>query len=162
MNKVVIGVFEEKDSAESAILELKGQGFEREISLVARDDGESGGGGGMEGHDLTTGGITGGALGGVAGLLAGAGALLIPGIGPIIAAGPLAVGLTGVVAGGVAGGLIDFGIPADRGEHFEEEVRQGSILVTMKSSSEKIDQAASILREHGAHDVETHEPESGG
>ena len=159
MNKIVIGVFDEQDSAESAIRELKGQGFEREISMVARDDegGGGDGGGGMEGHDLTTGSITGGALGGLAGLLAGAGALLIPGIGPIIAAGPLAVGLTGVVTGGVAGGLIDFGIPADRGEHFEQEVRQGAILVTMKSSSEKIDQAASILREHGAHDVETHD-----
>ncbi len=155
MSKVVIGVFDEQDSAESAIQELKSQGFEQEISLVARDS--EGTGGGMEGHDLTTGSVTGGALGGLAGLLVGAGALLIPGIGPIIAAGPLAAGLTGVVSGGIAGGLIDFGIPPDRGEHYEEEVRQGSILVTLKSSSEKVEQAASILRDHGAHDVETHE-----
>lgn len=154
MSRVVIGVFDENDAAERAIHELKAQGFDEEISLVARDS--EGGDGGGEGHDLTTGTVTGGALGGVTGLLVGAGALLIPGIGPIVAAGPLAAGLTGVVTGGVAGGLIDYGIPAERGEHFEEQVRQGSILVTLKSSAERVDQAASILREHRARDVETH------
>ncbi len=154
MSKVVIGVFDEQDTAESAIRELKAQGFDREISLVARDSEEAGAG--MGGQDLTAGTVTGGALGGLAGLLAGAGALLIPGIGPIIAAGPLAAGLTGVVTGGVAGGLIDYGIPEGRGEYYEEQVRQGSILVTLKSSAEKVDLAASILRDHGAQDVETH------
>ncbi len=165
MSKIVIGVFQDQDSAENAIHDLKSRGFEKEISMVARDDeggGQEGGtGGGMGGHDLTTGGMTGGALGGLAGLLMGAGALLIPGIGPIIAAGPLAAGLTGVVTGGVAGGLIDFGIPQERGDFYEEQVRQGSILVTLKSSSEKVDQAASILRDHGAHNVETHGQDSG-
>ncbi|HHX87088.1 MAG TPA: hypothetical protein GX693_02785 [Firmicutes bacterium] len=154
MSKVVIGVFDEHDAAESAIRELKSQGFDREISMVARDSEETGGG--MGGQDLTTGTVTGGTLGGLAGLLAGAGALLIPGIGPIVAAGPLAAGLTGVVTGGVAGGLIDYGIPEARGEYYEDQLRRGSILVTLKSSAEKVDLAASILRNNGAQDVETH------
>ncbi len=46
--------------------------------------------------------VTGGVLGGIAGLLAGAGALLIPGIGPIVAAGPFAT-TAGLVGGGLAG-----------------------------------------------------------
>ena len=59
-------------------------------------------------QNLAEGTYTGGALGGIAGLLAGVGALLIPGIGPIVAAGPIAATLTGVVGGGLAGGLIDW------------------------------------------------------
>ncbi len=160
MSKVVIGSFHDRDSAESAIQELKNQGLGRDLSLVTRDDeGEPGvenRGVSYSDQNLAEGSITGGALGGIAGMLAGAGALLIPGIGPILAAGPLAASLTGIVTGGIAGGLVDYGIPEERSEFYEEQVRQGSILVSLKSSSEKVDAAADILREYGAEDVETH------
>ena len=154
MSKVVIGVFNDRDRAESALEDLKSQGFERDISLVARDEEKSGTS--MEDQDLTEGAFTGGALGGIAGLLAGAGALLIPGVGPIIAAGPIAATLTGVVTGGIAGSLVDYGIPEERGEYYEEQVRQGGILITLKASDDRIDDAASIMRKYGAEDVETH------
>lgn len=158
MSKVVVGVFHDRNQAEEALENLKGHGFEEDISLVARDDQQRGGGqGGMGGQDLSEGTFTGGALGGIAGLLAGVGALLIPGIGPIIAAGPIAAALTGVVTGGIAGGLIDFGLPEERGEYYEEQVRQGGILVSMKASDEKVEEAASILRQYGASDVEVHQ-----
>src|SRR5690554_5074615 len=98
----------------------------------------------------------GGALGGVAGLLAGVGALAIPGIGPIIAAGPLAGVLSGAVTGGVAGGLIDLGIPEERGRHYEENLKQGGVLAVIETSSDKVDDASEILRENGASDVESH------
>lgn len=158
MSKVVLGVFHNRDRAEDAVQDLKNRGFDRDISLIARDEREKDQGG-MEEQDLTEGTFTGGALGGIAGLLAGTGALLIPGVGPIIAAGPIAAALTGVVGGGIAGGLIDYGIPEERGEYYEEQVRQGGILVSMKASDDKVDEAASILREHGAEDVETHQAE---
>ncbi len=155
MSKVVVGVFHDENEAEEAIETLKNQGFDRDISLIAREE-QEGGGAIMGGEDLSEGTFAGGALGGLAGLLAGVGALLIPGVGPIIAAGPIAATLTGVVTGGIAGGLIDFGIPEERGEFFEEQVRQGGILVTMKASDEKIEDAAEILRQYGASDVEVH------
>ena len=158
MSRVVIGVFNEKDRAESALQELKAKGYERDLSLVARDEEKSmdSGAASFGDQNLAEGTYTGGALGGIAGLLAGVGALLIPGIGPIVAAGPIAATLTGVVGGGLAGGLIDYGIPEERGEYYEEQVRQGGILVSVKSSDERIDEAASILRHYGASDVETH------
>jgi hypothetical protein len=155
MSKVVVGVFHDREPAEEALQDLKAQGFDRDVSLIARDAERDQGG--MEGQDLTEGVFTGGALGGIAGLLAGAGALLIPGIGPIIAAGPIAATLTGVVTGGIAGGLVDYGIPEERGEYYEEQVRQGGILVSMKASDEKVDDAAAVLRNHGAEDVEIHQ-----
>lgn len=157
MSKIVVGVFRDRSQAEAALETLKGQGFDRDISLIARDEQQRGGDrGGMGGQDLSEGTFTGGALGGLAGLLAGVGALLIPGVGPIIAAGPLAATLTGVVTGGIAGGLIDYGLPEERGEYYEEQVRQGGILVSMKASDEKVEEAASILRQYGASDVELH------
>lgn len=153
MSKVVVGIFRERDMAESAVNELKEEGFEKDISLVVKDEkGEPT----MEDQNLMEGTVTGGVLGGVAGWLAGAGALLIPGVGPIVAAGPFAATLTGLVGGGLAGGLVDYGIPEERGEYYEEKVRQGNILITLESSDAHVDAAASVLRENGAEDVETH------
>lgn len=163
MSKAVIGVFSQEDRAKEAINDLKSQGFdEREISLIVRDEQQQGGEGGegdrftMEQQDLSEGVITGGALGGVAGILAGAGALLIPGVGPIIAAGPLAAFLTGVVGGGIVGGLVDYGIPEERGRYFESRVKQGDILVTMKVEDDETERVTSLLERYGAEDVEAH------
>lgn len=179
MAKTVIGVFEERDKAEKAVAEMrKSGGFHTdEISIVQKgsgDQGQSQGGGQRGGHgggpndsgdndidslgmgttaDGTT---TGGVLGGLAGLAAGAGALVIPGIGPLVAAGPIAGLLSGAATGGIAGGLIDWGIPEKRGKHYEGEVRKGKTLVTVRTSDDKIGDAAGIMRNFGAKDVETH------
>lgn len=166
MDTTVIGVMKDGRQAEQAVNNLKAEGFkEDEISIVAKEQGQDGEGY-MEGQgnqdysysqqNLSDGTATGGAIGGIAGLLMGAGALLLPGIGPIVAAGPLSAALTGVVTGGIAGGLIDFGIPEERGKHYEEKVRQGDILVAVKTDDQRVDQAVSILRKNGARDVESH------
>lgn len=157
----VIGVFSEEKQAEKAVRALRNGGFTtNEISVVAKGEGESADdneAGGLDmGPNVTTGTATGGALGGVAGLLVGAGALAIPGLGPIVAAGPIAAGLSGAVAGGLAGGLVDWGIPESRGRYYEGQVNQGQVLGLVKTSSGKADQAAGILRENGARDVEIH------
>lgn len=156
MSKVVVGVFHDRTRAEQALQSLKEDGLEQDISLVARDEGQEGSGEALGGQDLSEGTFAGGTLGGIAGLLAGMGALLIPGIGPVVAAGPIAAALTGVVTGGIAGGLIDLGLPEERGEYFEEQVRQGGILVSMKAEDDRVEEAASVLRRHGASDVEVH------
>ncbi len=163
MAKSVIGVFRSENRARDAISELKEQGFdEREISLIVKEkkaqgeDDDRGGGLTMQRQDLGEGIMTGGALGGIAGLLAGAGALLIPGIGPIIAAGPLAAFLTGVVGGGLVGGLVDFGIPEERGRHFEERVKRGDVLVAVKTGDDEISQVIAVLKRYGGEDVESH------
>ncbi|MDO9536376.1 MAG: hypothetical protein Q7J85_13870 [Bacillota bacterium] len=164
MTKAIVGVFRSKDSATDAINELKRNGYERDISLVARDekakdyepDADPGQRLTMEDQNLGDGVFAGGALGGIAGLLAGAGALLIPGVGPIIAAGPLAAFLTGVVGGGLVGGLVDSGIPEERGRYFEERVKKGDILVMIKAQEDEVSEISSVLRENGAEDVEAH------
>ena len=163
MSKTVLGVFDSISQAERAVDELKRKGFDKkEISILAREErtkretGE-----GLQNLDedekLTSGIATGGALGGAAGLLAGVGALAIPGIGPIVAAGPIAAALTGAVTGGIAGGLLDWGIPEETGRRYEQRVREGKIVAMVKSDDEKrVEEVADIFRRNGAKEVESH------
>jgi len=163
VRRTVVGVFERSSDAERAVDRLQNKGFsDREISIISREDAvRRGERGREEGRGPLTSGVTGGgALGGLAGLLAGAGALAIPGVGPILAVGPIAAGLSGAAAGGLAGGLVDWGIPETRGRQFEEEVRQGRILTMVQSEGDRVEDAAEILREFGARNVEIHEGRS--
>lgn len=165
----IIGVFESRDQAERCVREMRSKGFgENEISIVARGEQSGQGGGGearydteagadMAGENIADGSAWGGALGALGGLLAGAGALAIPGVGPIIAAGPIAAALSGAVAGGVAGGLVDLGVPEERGRQYEQEVRQGRILAVVQASDAKADEAARIMRQSNAREVEAHQ-----
>ena len=137
---------------------MRARGFrDNEISVVARGQQGQGGRGDQEaGADVSEGITWGGALGGIAGLLAGVGALAIPGIGPVVAAGPLAATLGGAVTGGVAGGLLDLGIPENRGRFYEEELKKGKMLAVVQTDTGRIDEAAQILRDNGASSVESH------
>jgi len=155
MSRVVVGIFREKEHAEQAINEFREEGFENDISLVVKDE-QNDESSMEEEQNLSGGAVTGGVLGGVAGLLAGTGALLVPGIGPVLAAGPFAATLTGIVGGGLAGGLVDYGIPEERSQYYEEKVQQGNILITMDADEDYVQEAATVLRAHGAEDVETH------
>ncbi|MBE3578188.1 MAG: hypothetical protein IMX00_10930 [Limnochordales bacterium] len=163
----VVGLFSSRDQAEKAVKALKEKGItEKEISLVAKEETLQGGqrqgkrdveAGDMgTGQDLTSGATWGGTLGGLAGLLASAGALAIPGIGPLVAAGPIAATLGGAAAGGLAGSLIDWGIGGEAGKKYEEGVKRGEILAAVKADQAKVETAAAIMRQNGAKDVEVH------
>lgn len=163
MEKAVVGIFRAEERAERAVRALKDAGFsEKEISVVERDRRKAGGEGGgrddteVAGEELGAGVTWGGVVGGAAGLLASVGALAIPGIGPIVAAGPIAATLTGAATGGLAGGLVDWGIPEAEGRRVEEEVKRGATVVLVRTSDDRAHKAEGILREHGA-EVKTHD-----
>jgi len=105
-----------------------------------------------------TGAVTGGVVGGAAGLAASLMGLAIPGIGPIIAAGPIVATLTGAgvgaVAGGLIGGLTDMGVSKTDAEYYAESVRRGGALVTVRADDSRAERAAEVMREHGAIDIE--------
>lgn len=162
MSKTVIGVFTSRDQAEKAVNDLRSKGFDKEISILAKDEQKSTANQdensvmfGSE-DSVTDGTTTGGVLGGIAGLAIGAGALAIPGLGPIIAAGPIAGLLSGAASGGIAGGLVDWGIPEERGRYYEGKVKEGRIVAAIQAADDKINEAAEILRRNEAQDVETH------
>lgn len=163
MKKTVLGLFDSRDKAEKAVNELRNHGFYEDISIVAadkkgqeKDRTQNANLMGPGEGSIATGVTTGGVLGGLAGLAMGAGALIIPGIGPVIAAGPIAGLLSGAATGGIAGGLVDWGIPAERGKFFEGKVKEGNILASVRADEKKADEAARILRQAGAMDVETY------
>src|SRR6476661_2715326 len=102
--------------------------------------------------------VTGGVVGGAAGLAASLMGLAIPGIGPIIAAGPIVATLrgagVGAVAGGLIGGLTDMGVSKSDAEFYAESVRRGGALVTVRADDTRADRAADIMRNHDAVDIE--------
>jgi len=157
----VLALFRSGGQAEEAIRELKARDFAvQDISVVASSDDVGGQGNDLTGRDhqnLANGTVAGGAIGGLTGLLAGVGALLIPGLGPIIAAGPLAGALTGIVTGGIAGGLIDYGLPEAEGRRYEEEISRGNVLVAVETDDENLSrEVIAVFRENGAQEVKTH------
>lgn len=168
----VIGVFDSHDAAERCVRQMRAAGFtDNEISVVAKGDGgqrsrgrrQSRGqdqdmeaGSEMGGQNVGDGAAWGGALGAAGGLLASAGMLAIPGIGPILAAGPLAATLSGAAAGGLAGGLLDLGVTEQQGRQYENELRQGRVLAVVEADGDRADDAARLMEEADARDVQIH------
>jgi hypothetical protein len=139
--KNIVGVYDTEQEAIVAIEELIRRGYNKdEISVIGKNPNDistvTEETGTAAEETAATGAITGGALGGVTGLLAGIGALAIPGIGPIIAAGPIAAtlmgALTGAGVGGLTGALIGLGIPDDEAKYYGDSVKEGKILVLVK------------------------------
>lgn len=134
----VVGSYQSENEAIAAIEDLQREGYRSEdISVISKDKQETENivaeTGTHAEEGAATGALTGGVLGGLGGVLAGIGALAIPGIGPIVAAGPIVAGLTGAAAGagvgGLAGALIGMGIPEDDAREYETHFNEGRILV---------------------------------
>jgi hypothetical protein len=103
---------------------------------------------------------TGALLGGALGWLAGIGALAIPGVGPFIAAGPIAAALSGAAVGGtvggIAGALIGMGIPEYEAKRYEGKIKKGGILISVHTEdSDEAKCAKEIFERAGAQDIAT-------
>lgn len=165
MQKTVIGSFDTFEDAHRSTRALRDAGFPaHDISLIgnsARGDYTTDGTVRVTASDETSGAATGAAagsaLGGAAGLAVSLLGLAIPGVGPILAAGPIAAALAGAGAGAVAGGLIgtltDLGVADADAEIHAENIRRGGALVTVLTDSTRTNEAESILRDEGAIDI---------
>jgi hypothetical protein len=172
MIKTVVGSFDSVADAANAAVALRAEGFlDDDVNVVANnaqpaaadattgldtatnvrvdDDASSG---------AATGAIAGGAIGGAAGLAVSLMGLAIPGVGAVLAAGPIVAALTGAGAGAAAGSLIgaltDLGVDATVAEYYAEAVRREAGLVTVRADESRVDEAERILRNHGAFDIE--------
>ena len=101
---------------------------------------------------------TGGVIGGTLGVLAGIGALAIPGVGPLIAAGPIMAGLAGLGVGGAVGGLVGalvgMGIPEYEAKRYEGRVKGGGTLLSVHcDTSAQVSRAKDLLKSSGAEDI---------
>ncbi len=163
--KKIVGVFQTEQETTRAIEDLKRQGYSTdEISVIAKNKEdvsavtEETGSKAPEG--IAAGAYTGGMLGGIGGLLLGIGALVIPGIGPIIAAGPIVAALTGAAvgagAGGLIGGLIGLGIPEHEARQYNNYVDDGNILVLVDSDADRSAHVYDTFRTHNSLNANTY------
>ena len=145
--KHLVGIYDTENEVIRAVENLKREGYAaQEISVIGKNKEQM-----NEINEATStntedgfvaGAATGGALGGLAGLLAGLGALVIPGIGPFIAVGPLAATLTGAAvgagAGGLAGALIGMGLPEEEANRYEGLVNEGKFIVLVERRENRV------------------------
>ena len=171
MTKIVVGLFKDVNEAQAVVEKLTQKGFPSDsISVVARDKATDRDEAAdaeekpkekskdkPEAEGVTKGAVLGGAIGGVAGLAAIAAGLTLPGIGPTLAAGPITAlwgTAVGALTGGLLGGLIKMGVPEREANYYAEGVRRGGALVTVETDDDRAEEAAALMRENGAIDIE--------
>jgi hypothetical protein len=162
-DKSVFGIYLTRSDVESAVNALTGAGFSKtdisvllpenlgEKELASEKSTKA-----PEGAAIGVG--SGAAVGGALGWLVGIGAIAIPGIGPVLAAGPLVSTLAGVGVGGAVGGfagvLVGVGIPEYEAKRYEGRLLKGGILVAVHCEmSDEIDRAKETLEKTGAEDI---------
>ncbi|MCU0493600.1 MAG: DUF2382 domain-containing protein, partial [Chloroflexaceae bacterium] len=176
MAKTVVGLFDNFSEAQSVVQDLVSNGFSRDhISVVANDRSQTVDTSREVGESNTAaegagaGAVGGTVVGGAVGLLVGLGVLAIPGIGPVLAAGPLVAAIgtpaavagatalgagLGAAAGGLVGGLIGAGVPEDEANYYAEGVRRGGTLVSVTTDDDSMaDRAYNVMRQHNAVDI---------
>ena len=162
-NVAVFGIYATPSTAEAAVDHLLANGFTNSAISVLLPDDESTRAFAHEKatkapEGTATGAVTGSVIGGTLGLLAGIGALAIPGVGPLIAAGPIVATFAGAGAGGAVGGmvgaLVGMGIPEYEAKRYEGAVKDGGTLLSVHcDTSEQVDAAKASLKNTGARDI---------
>jgi hypothetical protein len=167
-----IGIFATATQAEASVNILIAKGFSSaEISVLLPEqantqsaseqpDGQSAPQHRTSKTTATTaiGATAGSALFGALAVVAGAGALAIPGIGPLIAAGPLVAGLAGLGIGGAVGGLsgalVGMGLQEDEAKRYVSYIGEGrTLLVVHCATPEDVLKAKDLLTSAGAASV---------
>jgi hypothetical protein len=161
---VAYGLYPDRTSFEAAVEALRAAGFRNsDISVILpeRDRTTK-----DFAHEINTkapegaatGAGTGAAAGGVLGWLIGIGAITIPGVGLLAAAGPIVAALAGAGAAGAAGGLVGAlvgaGIPEIEAKRYAGRIREGGYLISVHGDDKAwAKKAEEILQATGGRDV---------
>src|ERR1700679_1292576 len=162
-NTAAFGIYKDRATAETAVDRLLAGGFSNQDVSVLMSDNSGSKDFATEKNTkapegTTTGVGVGGVVGGTLGLLAGIGALAIPGVGPLIAAGPIMAGLAGLGIGGAVGGLVGalvgMGIPEYEAKRYEGRIKDGGVLLSVHcDTSDEVSRAGDMLKGTGAEDI---------
>jgi hypothetical protein len=162
-NQSLVGIVHTRVEAENLVDALKLEGItDNQISVLfpdkegTKDFAHENSTKAPEG--AVTGATTGGVIGGTLGLLAGIGVLAIPGVGPLIAAGPIMATLSGVAvgaaAGGITGALVGLGIPEYEAKMYEGKIRDGNILLAVHcATNEELKAVEKAFKANDATDI---------
>jgi hypothetical protein len=146
MAKAVIAIAKSEDQAVRIVEQLKAAGFSNNDVSVLLPDRAGSRDFAHEHHTkapegAAAGAVVGGLAAGALGWLVGIGSLAIPGVGPLIAAGPIMAALSGAAAGGAVGGLagalVGMGIPEYEAKQYEGKVKNGNILISVHTDDSK-------------------------
>jgi len=163
----VVGVYAKMNEAEAAVHALDKGGFPiDQVSIIATNlESEKHVHGYVTACDTSkAGAATGAWLGGLFGLLAGAAFIWVPGIGPLVVAGPLAAALLGGIEGaiggaalgGLLGGIAGWGISKEHILKYEEVVKGGKYLVIAHGTADDVAKAQALLQGTGAEQLTAH------
>jgi hypothetical protein len=159
--RTVVGLFEDRDSAESAIHRLMADGIDRDSISIAMKDvreatslSDATGANDLSDEGATAGLVSGAGVGALVGIALVGSTVLLPGIGTFVIGGPIAAALTGAgigaVSGGLIGGLIGAGIPEEEAHHYARGIERGGIFVSAHVPETKVAEARRIFDEEGS------------
>jgi hypothetical protein len=165
----MVAVYNSHTEAEDAVAKLSAAAFDiKKVSIIGKDyhSEEKVVGYYTTGDRMKSWGGMGAFWGGIWGLLFGAGFFLIPGIGPILVAGPYLAALVGAlesaaIVGGlsaVVAGLVSLGIPKDSAVKYESEIKADKFVLVVHAAPEELERARTILAGTSPISVEKHEP----
>ena len=160
-----VGIFPSHAQAEEAVKELQRGGFDiMKLSIVAKDyhTDEHVVGYYNAGDRMKYWGKEGAFWGGMWGLLFGSAMFFIPGIGPLVIAGPLVSWIVGAlegaaVVGGLSAlgaGLYSMGIPKDSIIQYETAIKNGKFILIFNGTHQQVEEAKQVLDRSRA--IETH------
>jgi hypothetical protein len=167
----VVAIYKSHAEAETAVKELQQSGFDmKKLSIVGRDyhTDEHVVGYYNSGDRMKSWGKTGAFWGGIWGLLFGSAFFFIPGIGPLLVAGPLVVWIVGGLEGAaligglsaLGAGLYGIGIPKDSIVQYETALKSGKFVVIAHGSAEDAARAREIIKRTNPDALQEHEPSS--
>ena len=163
----VIATYDTHEKAEEAVRELERSGFDmQKLSIVGKDyqTEEDVVGYYTTGDRMMSWGKTGAFWGGLWGLLFGSAFFLIPGIGPLLAAGPLVGWIIGALEGAVVVGgagalgaaLYSIGISEEDSIEYETQIKAGNYLVIAHGPQDEVTSAKSALDTTKHQGMKTH------
>jgi hypothetical protein len=162
-NVAVFGILRSREAVEEAVGALQHAGFRSTDISVLLPENEGTKDLAHERHTkapegAAAGGVTGGAIGGILGGLIGAGLISIPGLGPLLVAGPIIAALTGMgsgsVVGGIIGALVGLGMPEYEAKRYEGRIKLGGLLLSVHcDDSHWVKRAREILEYIGAEEI---------
>lgn len=161
--KTIIAVYDSQMQAHDAVHALHHEGFDKDqINLIASDvpvaHGEE-----LDGDHIAStagkGAAAGGVLGGITGLVVSLASLTVPGVGPVLAAGPIAMttlggAALGAIAGGILGALVGLGIPESEAHIYAESIRRGGTVVGVTVEADLVEKATAVLDRFSPVDID--------
>ncbi|WP_457595768.1 general stress protein [Hydrogenimonas sp.] len=167
MKSTVIGVYDKYEDVIETIEALDNAGIDKEyISVLGKGNENVKNRFEYYKHsqDAAFWGTQGAFWGAIMGFLVGGFLSWIPGVGPVIAAGPLMNALAGLAAGAVVGGagsalvavLVDWGLTEKEALRYENFIKEGKFLVLIHADEDVIDRAQKVLENHTNREVKRH------